>query len=251
MPNFQELQNIVKNFFIFKSYFKELFYKFIYGFFSFLILFFVCYFYMDVLIYLLAKHLLLNIDSSKFFFSNVSQLFWLYLKISLGTSFIISIPFVGFNCVLFFFESFNKRQRIFFWIFVFLFFFFYYLFLFNLFNVIIPHILIFFLSFNIQNDLLTIHFEAKIEEYFSFVLDTTFFLGLFFLVLSLLIFLNFCGILKDHFIFLYKRYIYIFFFLFSIFLSPPDIVLQVFYILFIIFFFECFFFFKLLFKNFY
>lgn len=251
MQIFQKLYYIVKNFFLFKSYFKELWYKFIYGFLSFLILFFINYFYMDVLIYLLAKNLFLNIDSSKFFFSNVSQLFWLYLKISLAVSFIISIPFFAFNSILFFFEGFNKRQRLFFWSYIFLFFFFYFFFLFGLYNFIMPHILKFFLSFNIQNELLTIHFEAKIEEYFNFILDITFFLGFFFFWIILFIFLNFCGVLKDHYLFLYKRHIYIFFFLFSILISPPDIILQIFYILFIILFFECFFFFKLLFKNFY
>lgn len=243
MQIFQGLFNIVKNFFLFKNYFKELWYKFIYGFLSFLILFCICYFYMDVLIYLLAKNLLLNIDSSKFFFSNVSQLFWLYLKISFGVSLIISIPFFGFNCILFFFESFNKRQRVFFWVSVFLFFLLYILFIYSLFNLIIPHILIFFLSFNIQNELLTIHFEAKIEEYFNFILDIIFFLGFFFFGILLLIFLNFWGIINDRYIYLYKRYIYIIFFFISILISPPDIILQIFYICFIILFFEFFFFF--------
>lgn len=250
MGIFLEFQNIGKNLLLFKSYFKEFWFKLIYSFCLFIVLFFVCYLYIDVLIYLLAKHLLLNIDSSKFFFSNVSQLFWLYLKISLSISFIISIPFIGFNCILFFFESLTNKQQKYFWFCLLGFFFCYYSFIYFLYNFVIPQILIFFLKFNLESEILTIHFEAKIEEYFNFILEITIFLGVFFFIVIFLIFLNLLEILEDRFIFKYKRHIYIFFFIISLLLSPPDFFLQLLYILFIVIFFECFFFFKLLFKNF-
>jgi Sec-independent protein secretion pathway component TatC len=217
---------------------------------SFLFLFLIFYIYIDSLLYIFSKEFLLSIDSSKFFFSDVRQLFWMYLKIAFWVTSFCILPFFLLTGFIYVLPSFYLKELkvVIFWKCLFLMS--YYINLYVISTFIIPNILFFFLQFNVQNEFFMIHFEAKFEEYFNFLIKLYIIWGVSFAILFIIIFLNLIHVIKDFFIFTYKKYIYIFFLSFSILLSPPDFFLQISYICVFVGFFETFFFFKLFWKNF-
>lgn len=246
----KDLKYFIENWKFFKAYWFELKFITFYNMILFCSLFCVCYMHMDSLLYLLSKYLLLHIESSKFFFSHISQLFWVYLHIALWISFLIGLPFFIFNYILYMLAAFIKREFskvlktfFFFWVC-------YYntLLLTNVF--VIPAFLDFFLGFNnTDSGYFAIHFEAKFEEYFALVILIFFRLELFFICIFIFFYFNFIGIIKDSTLIQNRFYLYLIILLISLFLCPPDILSQLFYILFFWIFFEFLVFLKFLYKS--
>jgi len=249
MNFFINLQNFFKNCFKFQTYWKELKYLCIYFGISFFFLFIIFYIHIDSLLYLFSKEFLLSIDSSKFFFSDVRQLFWMYLKISFWVTIFCIIPFFFITIFIYILPTLYLKEFkiVLFWHCLFLLFYYINLYIISMF--IIPNIFFFFIHFNVQNEFFMIHFEAKFEEYFNFLIKLYIIWELSFILLYLVIFLNVIQVIKDFFIFTYKKYIYTALMTFSILLSPPDFFLQFLYICIFIGFFEIFFFLKIFFKN--
>jgi sec-independent protein translocase protein TatC len=236
-------------FFNYRIFILELTYKFIYSILLFFITAIFCYWNIDSILYLLSKYLLTEIQSHRFLFNNLIQIFYIHLKLAFFFSIILSVPFIFFNYISFFLSSFFKKEAYFYGILSLVFIIIYYLNIYFISNSIIPNFLNFFLYFENNNAFFPLHFEAKFEDYFSLILSLyiNFYIILLLpLITYMFIKLNFIKISN---IILFKKYIYIFFLFLSILLSPPDLFNQIIILSFNIIIFEIFILFQIFFKN--
>ena len=131
----------------------------------------MCYLKIEPILYILSKYLLTHIQSSKFFFSEITQIFFSYIYISINTTIIICIPFILLNFFTYFLNSmfqfeFQILKNIFF------FFSFFYINLILIITLkIIPEFLKFFLSFEASTQYFPLYFEAKFETYFKLIFN--------------------------------------------------------------------------------
>ena len=68
-----------------------------YSLFSFIFTFFICYLYINQIIFLLTNFLLSNMNSPRFIFNNITEILYTYIKFAFITTFLICIPFISLN----------------------------------------------------------------------------------------------------------------------------------------------------------
>ena len=146
--------------FIYFYYIKELKYKFYYNLGLLFFLFITCILYNNTLTFLLAKQFLNSIDSPKFFFSNIMELFVWQIQISIAVSLVIGIPFLFFNFLMYFVPSlyFNEYFKVLFSSIFYCFYYISFICLFN--NFFFFNFISFFFKFSQENNYLPIFFEA-------------------------------------------------------------------------------------------
>jgi sec-independent protein translocase protein TatC len=246
--NFFGLTSVWTNFIFYKNYFTELKYKIFYSLFM-IILTACCIFYNRIpILYFFSHHLLINITSSKFFFSHISQFFWTLWEISFIFACNFSVPFIFFNIFIFFLSGLTKSEAKRLWKWFFVFCIYLGLVFFLIYTYIIPSFLNFFLSFSEENSFFSLHLEVKFEEYFFMFIKIFLFLELLFLFPLFLSFLIISNCISFEVFLQSKNFIYIFFIILSLVISPPDFFIQSSFILMIIFLIEFFFFVFLFFK---
>lgn len=199
-----------------------------------------CYLYIEPILYTLSKHLLLNIKSNKFFFSEITQIFINYIEFSIKISLLIVIPFICFNIYSYFITSLYyveaKKITICLGIFIF----WYFIIIHIILKILLPNFLNFFLIYENSSQYFPLYYEAKFESYFYLVFQ---FLYTFLIFFQIPIFFLFCYIFKVFdlkFLYKIKSKIFIIFVIISTIVAPPDILLQILIISFFIFFFEFF-----------
>jgi sec-independent protein translocase protein TatC len=209
-----------------------------------------CIFYNRIpIFYFFSHYLLINLTSSKFFFSHISQFFWTLWQISFIFACNFTLPFIFFNFYLFFLSGLTKLEAnlflkwfLLFWIYLGTIFF-------TIYTYIFPSFLNFFLSFTEENPFFSLHLEVKFEEYFFMFIKFFFFLELLLISPFILSFLIFFKYISFEVFLQSKHFIYIFFILLSLVISPPDFFIQSSFILTIIFLIEIFFFIYLFIKS--
>ena len=154
--------------FQFKKHFLELKFKLFYSFLTIIITTISCYFKIYPILYIFSKYLLYNINSSKFFFSNIVQIFFTYLEISFYISITISFPFLLLNFLQYFIVSLYRFEIIFCLKTIFFSFTCFFFSIFFTYFLIFPNFLTFFLNFESSNQFFPVFFEAKFDEYFFF-----------------------------------------------------------------------------------
>lgn len=202
----------------------------------------VCYFYKEVLLFLLIKANteVYNLKSFYFISTGLMDIFQVYLKLSyfLSNQFLIFIIF--YHVLLFMAPALFSYEYKMFKTFVLNFCLYFFLNLFILNYFLIPKIWNFFFSF--QNDYLisnvNIFFEAKITDYLDFYINVYFLticLSQFFLVIITI--LNF---IKNRITFIIntRKAFYFFFLIMATVITPPDILSQICLVVFFILFFE-------------
>jgi sec-independent protein translocase protein TatC len=219
---------------------------------------FITYLYKDILLILIIKSNFLlhnsNFESFYFIFTAVTEMFSVYIQLIFFINFQIGLIFIFYHLFIFFSFALFKKEYIFFkivlkivlftWIFSSL--------LAN--YIIIPLTWNFFLSFQdliITKNIVNIHFEAKIIEYFYFYINLYYTFNIYFqIIVCFILFLNYFNInLKN--IKKYRKLYYFIFIMFSAILTL-DVISQCLISVFFIIMYEILIFFFLLnnyFKN--
>lgn len=198
----------------------------------------VCYWYIHPLLYFLSEYLLMHMKSNKFFFSDLTNIFYLYIELSIYIALIITFPFIILNFFQYFMsgwylDEYQKNVKIFF------FFLFWYLFGFFLsYKIFLPALLQFCLEFEQQNVYIPLYFEAKFEEYFFNIILTLLIWNLSFQIPWIFYAINSWNLFPIRFSKKFRKYIYIFFIFWISILSPFEISQQFIMYLFWGFFFE-------------
>ena len=126
---------------------KELQYRFYYIILSIILTFICSYFYINQIIFVITKYLLYSMNSQRFIFTKITEVFYTYIQFSLITSLFICLPFILINLWLFFIPGLYKSERFYLNCFlIFIIFFFIFSFIIS-YYYIIPTILKFFLYF--------------------------------------------------------------------------------------------------------
>lgn len=188
-----------------------------------------CYIYSDAIIYVLVNPILIKMNSQRFIFTSLKEIFFLYLKISLILSLIFTLPIILIQLLFFFSNGLYKyelKKIIFISILSSFLFIFGYLLGYKL---IIPNIWNFFLEFEKQNAFFPLHFEAKLENYLFFILNMLFGIVFCFQIPIILLVLNLFNIFKrNEQILINRKIIYLFIIIIGTFISSPDILNQFF-----------------------
>ena len=194
-------------------------------------LFLISYFYKETILFLIVKPNYSNLMNTNFFyfiFTNVIELFSVYLNLVL----FVCYQFLVLYSIYHFFVFFSSA--LFFKEFIFLFFllrfiFFIWIICINLLNFwLIPIFWDFFLSFqNVNSYSLNLHFEAKLSEYIDFYINIYYisFLYLQFFISIFLLIYN--TIYSIELIKKLRKIFYFIFVIFSTLISPPDILSQI------------------------
>lgn len=213
-------------------HFKELRQRLIFSVTFFVIAFSTCLLFSQELYQALLKPILLNdIKLQRLIFTNPTEIFFTYIKISFLTSVFISLPIFLIQTYLFLSPGLYKNEKLnILLIFTFSPFLFMLGALFAYFYII-PVALKFFLNFEVSGELLAgnipIQLEARISEYLSFNTKLIFGFGLAFeLPIILLILIKF-KILSAQSLASKRKYWILLIFVFSAMLTPPDVISQV------------------------
>ena len=206
-----------------------------------------CYVWKNELIFLLTKYLLYNMVSHRFIFTELTQLLSLYIKFSLVFTLFINLPFMFLHILYFMLPSLYRHQ----WTNALLFFFFSF-FSYNLslcltYKAVFPFFIDLFLNFEKNNLYFPLHFEAKIDTFFSCMFLIFFFIQICFQIPVFIFFLIFFKILKINFFLNYRIFFFFLMLFISAIIAPPEIFIQLFILFLLIIFYECFFFISILF----
>ena len=217
---------------LFYFYLKELKFRIFYLFLCVFLNFLVYFHFAQEVLFLVIKPLVIVNDNQNlnyFIFTHMSDVLFIYIKISLMISFFCSGPILFLQGWFFLVEGLYNYEKNFLFI---LFFGFLVLcvivFLF-LYHYIIPFIWVFFINFelNDSNALFGVYYEANITDYVNFIFSIclfSFILLLFPLIMVLSIYFN---ILNLKFFTLYRKYFYTCFLILSGIFSPPEILSQI------------------------
>lgn len=183
----------------------------------------VCYWYKDVLLFLVTQ-MHLNDVNLYFIFTDVTELFLVYFRLVFFFSIQIATWYLFYHLLsflstaLYFYEfkfiSFLLGSGTFFWFFS---------------SLLSSYILIpfgwnFFLSFQLQQGF---YFEARLNEYFNFY-SNVYFLCLIYCQLLTLLFLFLANIQQNYsYIKKYRKLYYYTFLIFSTLVTPPDLISQI------------------------
>lgn len=229
---------------LWSTYFLEIKYRISLIFFTWFSSMTICYYYKDVLVYLLVYfsnyHLTFYNLKSHFIFTDVTELFSIYFAIILFISNQILYVSIFYHIVVFLSSSLYKHEYknliLFFKIFLLVWLVF--CFVFNYF--ILPFSWNFFLSFQMKLSSISLVFEAKLKEYIDFYINFFYvcFLNSQFVVFIFLLITNLINNLSK--IKTFRRLFYFIFVFFSTVLTPPDVFSQLTVSFSLIFFYEIF-----------
>jgi sec-independent protein translocase protein TatC len=160
------------------------------------------------------------------------EIFYLQVKIVFFFSLLFTIYYFLYQALAFFYPAFYTKEQIFLKkIFVNSFFFSFISFYISLYHII-PIIWLFFMSY--QQSMQNIYFEARLNEYFYFVCEVLFFC-MFYSQISLSFFIYIFLYKKLNVVILkkYRKMFYYFLILFNILVTPPDLLSQTMFFLFL------------------
>jgi sec-independent protein translocase protein TatC len=219
--------------FNYRKYYQEIKNRFILTFFAWVLCLSTCYYYKETILFILINSNSLILDSGEkpyFIFTNVSEVFYVYLELILFISNQITILVLIYQILMFLSLGLYKFElkkvkslfQIFLltWIASFL----------LLFNFIVPLTWKFFLSFqenSTNNQLVSFFFEAKLSEYLDYFTNLYYvcLINCQFLVLLLVILTSVSDTLEK--IKTVRKLFYLIFIGFSTIVTPPDVFSQI------------------------
>ena len=239
---------------LFIHYLNELKYRILYCFFSFFINFLVLFFYLKELLFIVVTPLVninRNDSFSYFIFTDMLDIFFIYIKIILVLGFVTIFPLVLIQLWFFLVEGLYNYEKIFLLKFLIFFIIFLINIYFFLYTYLIPLIWLFFINFELttDNSLFGIYYEAHISDYVNLMLYIFYIFFCLILIPVLMIFLLYFNFVEVNFFMLYRKYLIIIFFILGGILSPSDIFSQIIISFFIFFIYEIVIFFSLLVQN--
>ena len=204
---------------------KELKLRTCYLVFSFLITFFVCYYYSFEILYLFVKPFL-NYEKN-FIFTDLTEAFYTTVQLNFIVSIYVLIPFTIYHIWCFFIPSSflkeRKKYNFFFSAIVFLL----GISLTFIYFLVLPELYKFLLYFEVNTNFMSIQLEARIQSYIQLVCKIFFLCSIVF-QMPLLFFIAFqCKLLTSDFLIKNRLQIVFANLLLAAFLSPPDLLTQI------------------------
>jgi sec-independent protein translocase protein TatC len=194
----------------------------------------VCYFYKEILVFLVVKpnYFLINQFKNSFYFifTSVTDVLNMYFKIIFFFSFQIFIVYFIYHCFIFFIFALFKSEYVYLRIFIKILFINWFLSVFFINYLFMPTMSVFFFSLQkvISYKFITLHFESKLIEYLDFYITLYHNAFFYFQSLTILVFIFYYIKLNILVIKRFRKIYYFFFFIFSTLLTPPDIFSQIF-----------------------
>lgn len=195
---------------------------------TFIICFFICYYFSDNIYNILLKPLAaLNHDNvRRIIYTGLTEAFFTYIKIAAFVTFILIMPIIAIECFLFIRTGLYPNEKkyaaillfmspILFWggsIFVFYF--------------VMPRAWQFFISFENNNIAIPIILEAKISEYLNLVIQLVLAFGIAFQLPIIILILNLLKMLKAEDLEKKRRIAIVINFIIAGILTPPDVLSQ-------------------------
>lgn len=203
--------------------------------------FIICYFYRDILLFLLVK---LSVKGNKvilFYFiaTNITDVFNVYLNIAYFISYQVTVLILFYQCLSFVAAGLfvYEYEKIKFCIAVSLTFAICSIYILNVY--VLPYIWDFFLSFNTDSSYsVDIFFEAKITEYFNFYKKMYFIAIIFSQVFGVIFFVIEFITDKLRFVLKTRKLFYVFFLIIATLLTPSDVFSQLTFVFWLFCFFE-------------
>ena len=217
--------------YLFFRYLNELKFRFFYSFLTILISFICCYIYSDQIIYLFTNYLLVNMNSHRFIFTNLTHILITYIKFSLVISILVSMPIILIHFWFFLIPGLYKHEKAVIDFYLILNFICFNLGYFLAFYILLPKIWTFFLSFENNNIFFPLHFEAKLEDYLFSSLFFIFNILITFQLPAILFLLIYFKIISFNFIIGKRKIFYLIFLLLSGLLCPPELYSQLFFVI--------------------
>ena len=219
----------------FKYHLQDLKIKLYFILISFILTFFINFIFRIELFYFLGQ---VFIQFQKnIIFTKLSTGFWVYFQLATWSTLFFLTPLVLYFSFLFLLKGFFQYESFFCFVFLFLFFCFYsYIIIFNL-HYIFPFIFHFFLTFENPTGLISLHLEARFDQYISFLINYFIIMLLITLIPLILLIINFFFIKNLLYL---RRNIYLPFFFFFLLIAPPDFILQLLLLIFLLFLIEIF-----------
>lgn len=212
------------------NYIIEIKNRFFFVLFTWFVIAFVSYFYKETLLYLLLlKSNSNNLTFNYFIFTNVTEVFSMFIKLVYFLANQISIFYLFCHVIVFitpalYYQEYKYLKFIFN-----LFLFFWLISLGFLNKILVPFAWNFFLSFHqiLSNQTIYLHFEAKINEFLNFYITlyyVCFFNCLFFIILTL-----FSYYIKSNSTLIKKsrKFLYFWLIFLSTLMTPPDVISQI------------------------
>ena len=214
------------------NYFFELKIRILYSLIFCILLIFISFFYKESLLFFLVEPSVKFTQTLNpyFIYTNLTDVFSTYLEMSLLISIYLTIPLVFYQLWKFLMPGFylkeiNKIRPIFLIGLIN-----YFVISYFLYDPILPWLWIFFTSFeNSNSDLLSLYFEAKLNEYLKFITYLYFYIG-FLLQLFLTISISFIFFIRGNILKLvtFRKYFYVSIIFVSALITPPDVISQLF-----------------------
>lgn len=214
------------------AHLTELRNRLIYSILFFLIFFIISYFFIDRIFSFFTEPLantIVDNQNKRLIFTGLTEVFISYIKLSLITSIVISLPVIIYQMWMFISPGLLKKEKIIILPFLFLIPFMFLLSFFVVYYLIMPIAWDFFVGFNtnIPSQDLSIDLEPKVNEYLSLVLKLIFAFGISFqLPIAILLFTS-LGLISSETLKKKRRYIIVIVFLVAAVITPPDIFSQI------------------------
>jgi sec-independent protein translocase protein TatC len=212
------------------KYFLEIRNRLIFVAISFLSSIIITYSYKETLLFLLLKPCKINLDLLYFIFTDITEVFLVYMHLIYFISFQFSFFYLVCHCFIFLIAALSKKEYYFCTVFlkITLIVWFFSVILLNYF--IIPLTWSFFSSFQdiISNKFMHLHFEAKLNEYLNFYTSLYYICAVYCQIFTVLFFIlsyfdDSIKIVKKS-----RKLYYYFFVIFSTLITPPDVFSQIF-----------------------
>lgn len=213
------------------KYLLELKHRIILIIFSWIVTILICYYYKEILLFLLIKlnKNLYFLESFYFISTNLTDVFTVYLKLSYFISTQLCVFLLFYHFLIFISPGLFKHEYKIIKLVIIMSCFFFLFSVFVLNNFVLPYVWSFFLGFqsNQTNESINIFFEAQIKEYLKFYINmhyiTIIISQIFVFLLLLLHFIE----NKIKFIIKTRKLIYCAFLIFSTIITPPDVISQI------------------------
>lgn len=219
-------------------YFLEIYNRFLIIILTWSLNFFVLFYYKEQIVFILGQHQ--ETTFPYFISTNLTEIFFVYLKLSSFLAFYFAYPIIVAQIALFIIPGLYKYEylivRNFFLLSILL----YTATTVFTYKIFLPYCWKFFSSFQLkaEESLISLHLEARIADYLSFFFETYLLLNV--ILHIFLIFLFFLYKVTLNSILKYRKLFYLLFFLFATLMTPPDVISQVIVGIFFLVFFEIF-----------
>ena len=210
------------------DHFTEFRRRFIIYLISFLFIFSLCWSYKELLLKIFTYPLLNNKSVTHLISTKITEIFSSYIEISFIAAFIISIPILILQVILFISPALMKQEKKNMYYFIFSSFLLFVIGALFAYFAIIPIVLEFFLSFQqIKQVNLSLNIEPKISEYITLIKYTLLDFAIAFQLPIILIILVKMGLISINNLCNGRRYAILLSFIIGAILTPPDVISQI------------------------